>query len=457
MTMRTALASDFASWRRSARALLAVAAPPDEIQWSRSATVFGAPEEFADEVPVLHVPRRLVELLEKSACHADPSRWALMYRVLWRVVQGGEPNLLEDAADPDVIRLRAMAKAVDREVHRAHAFVRFQESRDGAGAAIYSAWFEPEHDVLRLAAPFFRDRFANMRWVIATPTGAARWDGRELAISDEPMSRPAGTGDDFEDLWRTYYSSVFNPARLNARALSHHVPKRYWRDMPEMQAIPELTRARPVLAPPVEDAPRWSQSIAVEPAALPELQRCRRCPLWEHATQAVGGVGPEAARIMLVGEQPGDEEDLKGEPFVGPAGKVLDRALAAAGIDRTGVYLTNAVKHFKWEPRGKRRLHKTPAQREVEACMAWLDAEIARVNPAVIVAMGATAAYALTGRKVAIGAQRGSFQPHPSGARLLVTYHPSAVLRAAERADEVFRALHEDLDRARVQAERKAE
>ena len=442
--MLSARASDFASWRRAARALLAAHTPPDEIQWGRGATVFGDPVEFAGEAAVSNVPRRLVDLLEKSACHADPARWALMYRVLWRVVHGGESRLLEDAADPDVVRLRTLAKAVDREVHRAHAFVRFQESRDAAGVALYSAWFEPEHDILRLAAPFFRDRFANMRWVIATPTGAARWDGRELAFSDEPMLRPVGTGDQYEGLWRTYYSSVFNPARLNTRALSHHVPARYWRDMPEMQALPELTRARPVMAPPVE-APKWSQAIAVQPAALDDLQRCRRCPLWEHATQAVAGAGPQAARIMLVGEQPGDEEDLRGAPFVGPAGKVLDRALAAAGIDRASVYLTNAVKHFKWEPRGKRRIHKTPAQREVEACMAWLDAEIARVKPEVIVALGATAAFALTGRKLAIAAQRGAFQPHASGARLLVTYHPSAILRAEERAEDLFHALRDDL------------
>ena len=442
--MRAALARDFDSWRRSARSLLAAATPPEEIQWGASSTLFGEPVTPAAEVAGAPVPRRLVELLEKAACHADPGRWAVMYRVLWRVVRGGEASLLDDPADADVARLRTLAKAVDREVHRAHAFVRFQESRDADGAPIYSAWFEPEHEIFRLAAPFFRDRFANMRWVIATPTGAARWDGRELAFSDEPMPRPAGTGDPQEGLWRTYYSSVFNPARLNERALSHHVPARYWRNMPEMQALPTLTRVAPVIAPAVQ-APRWSQSIAVEPAPLSDLERCRRCPLWENATQAVAGVGPQQARLMLVGEQPGDEEDLKGQPFVGPAGKVLDRALAAAGIDRASVYLTNAVKHFKWEPRGKRRLHKTPAQREIEACAAWLDAEIARVRPEIIVALGATAAFALTGRKAAIGSQRGMAQAHRSGARLVVTYHPSAVLRAENRAEEVFNALRDDL------------
>ena len=443
--MRAAHAGDFESWRRAARALLALATPPEEVQWG--AALFGDPLGPSNAAPSPPVPRRLVALLEKAACHADPGRWALMYRVLWRVVHGNEPALLEDAADPDVARLRTMVKAVDREVHRAHAFVRFQESRDGDGAPLYTAWFEPEHDVLRLAAPFFVDRFANMRWVIATPRGAARWDGRELAYSETPLPRPDEARDSKESLWRVYYSSVFNPARLNTDAMARHVPARYWRNLPEMRALPELARPRAVLEAPVQ-APKWSQGIAVQPAALSDLQCCRRCPLWEHATQAVAGVGPETARVMLVGEQPGDEEDLRGRPFVGPAGKVLDRALAEAGIDRAGVYLTNAVKHFKWEPRGKRRLHKTPAQREIEACLAWLDAEIDRVRPEAVVALGATAAFALTGRKASISAQRTAVHTHRSGARLFVTYHPSAVLRGEERAEAIFRALAEDLRRS---------
>jgi uracil-DNA glycosylase family protein len=155
---------------------------------------------------------------------------------------------------------------------------------------------------------------------------------------------------------------------------------------------------------------------------------------------------------MLVGEQPGDEEDLRGRPFVGPAGQVLDRALAQAGIAREAAYLTNAVKHFKWEPRGKRRLHKTPAQREVEACGAWLGAEIAGRSPRVIVALGATAAFALTGEKRAIATQRGQSLVHASGAALVVTYHPSAILRGEDRAEGLFAALVEDLARANALA-----
>jgi DNA polymerase len=140
-----------------------------------------------------------------------------------------------------------------------------------------------------------------------------------------------------------------------------------------------------------------------------EAKTCRDCPLWANATQTVFGAGDPHARVMLVGEQPGDEEDRKGLPFVGPAGRLLDRALEAAGVDREHLYVTNAVKHFKWEPRGKRRLHKTPAQREIDACHQWLEREIKNIKPQVIVALGSTAAKALIGRGFKVSVQRGQF------------------------------------------------
>jgi DNA polymerase len=182
------------------------------------------------------------------------------------------------------------------------------------------------------------------------------------------------------------------------------------------------------------------------------LDACRRCALWANATQGVAGRGPPRARIMLVGEQPGDEEDLAGEPFVGPAGRLLAKALAEAGIEPGRVYVTNAVKHFKWEPRGKRRIHKTPAQREVDACHVWLDDEIARVKPRVLVALGATALVALMERKMAIRDARGQPLAHASGARVLATFHPSAALRAPthEQREQTYRTLVHDLTAARA-------
>jgi DNA polymerase len=163
-----------------------------------------------------------------------------------------------------------------------------------------------------------------------------------------------------------------------------------------------------------------------------EARTCQDCPLWANATQTVFGAGDPHARVMLVGEQPGDEEDKKGLPFVGPAGRLLDRALEAAGVNRERIYVTNAVKHFKWQLRGKRRLHKTPAQREIDACHQWLEGEIKTVKPHVIVALGATAAKALLGAQFKVSIQRGQFVESPHAPYVFATFHPSALLRLKE-------------------------
>src|SRR5882762_1635604 len=178
-----------------------------------------------------------------------------------------------------------------------------------------------------------------------------------------------------------------------------------------------------------------------------EARRCRACPLWANATQTVFGAGNPHAQVMLVGEQPGDEEDKKGLPFVGPAGRLLDRALAAAGVEREQLYVTNAVKHFKWQLRGKRRLHKTPAQREIDACHQWLAQEIASVKPHVICCLGSTAAKAVISRDFKVSIQRGQFVDSPAAPHVFATLHPSALLRLRDEneKEEAFRHLVEDL------------
>jgi|SRR6187401_1232115 len=165
-----------------------------------------------------------------------------------------------------------------------------------------------------------------------------------------------------------------------------------------------------------------------------EAKSCTRCPLYKNATQTVFGEGPVGVRLMLVGEQPGDQEDLAGRPFVGPAGKMLDRALVEAGVDRTQVYVTNVVKHFKNEPRGKRRLHKKPNRYEVEVCKIWLDQELALVRPQLVLAMGVTAASALAGKAVTLSKLRGTVVTFADGRRGMVTIHPSSILRAPDEA-----------------------
>jgi uracil-DNA glycosylase len=195
-------------------------------------------------------------------------------------------------------------------------------------------------------------------------------------------------------------------------------------------------------------AARPSKPAAAELASLRrEAAGCRDCPLWANATQTVFGEGAPRAKLMIVGEQPGDAEDRQGHPFVGPAGRVLDEGLAAAGIDRRQVYVTNAVKHFKWEPRGKRRLHKTPAQREIEACHQWLEAELDTVRPKLVLALGATAAKALLGPAFRITQSRGKVQSREGLPDVVATFHPSWILRTRSRPEgpEIEAAFVADL------------
>ncbi len=391
-----------------------------------------------------------------------------MYRVLWRVAHSAG-RLLDDAADDDVMRLTRMARAVDRACHKMTAFVRFR-AIETADAVRYVAWFEPEHDVLARTAPFFVRRFATMDWTIATPAGTACWDGHALAFlpADPAIKRPSA--DAAEDLWRTYYASIFNPARLNVAMMRKEMPMHYWKNLPEAACIPALVAAAPQrVGEMVENclvrdvAPyRVSAGSLTVTDATPgdllipqglrkaELDHCRRCPSGATATQAVPGQGPRHARLMLVGEQPGDEEDLCGLPFVGPAGRLLDTVLARAGIDRSGVYLTNAVKHFGFEPRGKRRIHKTPAQREIVACRSWLEAEISAQSPRVIVAMGVTALKSLLQRPLTLQQARALHLVHASGAQVVATFHPAAVLRAPDEAtrQRMLDTMTSDLIRA---------
>lgn len=200
-----------------------------------------------------------------------------------------------------------------------------------------------------------------------------------------------------------------------------------------------------------EDGGETAAVLVPSSPTLPSLREaaagCRACPLWERGTQTVFGEGPARADVLLVGEQPGDMEDRAGRPFVGPAGKLLDRALEAAGIDRRRTYVTNVVKHFKWEPRGKRRIHQKPDAREIRACLPWLEAEIAVVRPEIVVCLGATAAQALLGSSFRVTRDRGRVVPSPLAPRTLATVHPASILRVpdeASRQAEVARFV-EDL------------
>ncbi|MCA2374975.1 UdgX family uracil-DNA binding protein [Agrobacterium genomosp. 3 str. CIP 111-78] len=448
---------DLSEWRDAARMALAANIPPEAIDWRLWDDEAGLLDFAGEPLPTpkvgeaqVSVPSAFVALAQAVICHSDKGRFALLYRLLWRLRQ--DRALLQFKSDPDVSQARLLEKSVRRDCHKMTAFVRFKElplPQGQGGRRRFVAWFEPDHFIVEREAPFFQRRFTDMDWLIATPKGSARWDGSVLQTSREAAAQP-DLKDETDDLWRTYYANIFNPARLKIKAMTAEMPKKYWKNLPEADLIPGLIlgaearvldmaakaasqpqpfhhRLQAVAAAARKEAPQELED------SLGSLRRqagqCTRCPLHCKATQTVFGEGPENADVMIVGEQPGDHEDLAGKPFLGPAGQLFDRTLGEIGVDRRRLYVTNAVKHFKYETRGKRRIHQRPDAGEVQQCRWWLNQEIALVQPKLIVAMGATALYALTGGKEKVTEVRSGPLPMQEGRTLFVTVHPSYLLR----------------------------
>lgn len=451
--------TDFKGWRDAARALVLNHVSPSDVNWS----VAGSSELFEptplpeiSSIQTFNVPAVFIERARIAILNRDPERFALLYRLLWRLRL--EPHLMSISTDADIARIGNLVKEIRRDEHKMHAFVRFREfGRDDDFRFV--AWFEPAHYIVELAAPFFERRFADMNWSILTPDLCAHWDGHKTIFTPGAIKSDAPTSDPLEATWLTYYASIFNPARLKIKAMRSEMPKKYWRNLPEASLINPLiakaarsTRAMIDSGPaeaklsrqhrnePMEAAKNLKQGSIAQLRA--EADHCRDCHLWKDATQTVFGEGPQDARIMLVGEQPGDKEDLAGKPFVGPAGQVLNRGLKDAGIDRDTVYVTNAVKHFKFVPRGKIRLHQKPITPEIKACRQWYERELASIRPALVVAMGATAAQSVFGKTTPIGKSRGQLIELNEHTQALVTVHPSYLLRLP---DEDAKAREYDL------------
>lgn len=451
-------APTFEAWREVVRPLLCSNTPPDTVDLSdtdagATASLFAAPEPtaVAGTTPI-HVPRSFIERAKIVACHSSPIRWNLLYRILFRLQT--DRNLMKLDVDDDIAEFRRLEHQVKRDLHKMHAFVRFRKTSDESGEH-YIAWYEPAHHVLALAAPFFAERFAIMNWAILTPEASVHWDPSEKQLTFGPgvPRERAPQMDDFEDLWRIYYASIFNPARTNLNAMRSEMPVRYWKNLPELQTLPKLLneadgRVQTMLArqPKVTAA-----SFLPQNRTLPVLQQaihaCEGCELYRCASQPVFGRGPATARLLLIGEQPGDEEDRSGEPFIGRAGRLLDTLLAEAEIDRTAAYVTNAVKHFKFTARGKRRLHENPRASEIFACRPWLLAELEAVRPELVVCLGATASKSLFGSSFGLMRERGELLSSPYADRVIATLHPSAILRAVdpERSAQMRSMLLADL------------
>ncbi len=472
ITVRLASVVDWAGFARAVRALRADGVAPEHVRWRVDGDDAGTPDLFesGDERragalsgdAAMSLPRSFVDAAREVFLHADPRRLPLIHRLAARIAD--DARAWADPLHEDRLQFERLLREVRREIHKMHAFVRFTSLEvpelavvgdDAAGDGVASpaavrhvAWFEPGHHVLEAAAPFFARRFATMRWAILTPRASVEWDGHALSFGPGARREDAPAADAGEALWLAYYRSIFNPARVKVAMMKKEMPVRFWKNLPEAAAVPELLahasrreqrmvddggvarlRRRGQLA--ATDAMPASTAVPMSLDSLArQAARCRDCPGADAATQTVFGEGEAGARVMLVGEQPGDHEDLRGKPFQGPAGRLLREAIAEFGWPVAALYLTNAVKHFHHELRGKRRIHKTPGQREAMACLHWLEAEIEAVRPQAIVALGATAVRSLLGNDVALTANEGLWLARPDGTPVLVCLHPAAILRA---------------------------
>ncbi len=500
---------DFADWRTHARIALQQGYTPEDIDLEDAtvpATLALAldADEASTGTPILqpHVPKAFLDAAEVVAAHRSPERWNLLYRILFRLQ--ANRDLLRFEIDTDIGRMRTMEAQVRRDLHKMHAFLRFRKvepdpideanpftphpaspaSDTPASAAAgetshkpehFIAWYQPDHRILPLAAPFFAERFASMQWTILTPDQSVAWAPltRQLHWFDGLPRDSASIpdSDELETLWRSYYSSIFNPARLNPSAMRSEMPVRYWKDLPEITVLPHLiTQAASRVGTMVQtqaDKPSAAPFVPHEhtlPVLSAAMIGCQGCDLYLHATQAVPGAGPSdlgpnhPASLMLVGEQPGDQEDRQGLPFVGPAGRILDQALADLQIDRAQIYVTNAVKHFKFVQRGKLRLHQNPRMAEISACRPWLLAEIDAVRPRVILCLGASASKSLLGGTFALMRDHGKVLSTPYADQVIATIHPSAVLRARDEPsrEQLYNFLRDDLLLAYTAAQKAA-
>jgi DNA polymerase len=462
---------DFDGWRDAARVLAEAEVSAEATVWQvegETPDLFGAAARKQQSAS-FPVPRGFVGLAKDVVCHSDKERFALLYALLLRIKSNR--HALDDEADPLVRRVQALAKEVRRDIHKMHAFVRFRELPTVDGSERFVAFFEPDHHIVRRTASFFVNRFTNMQWSILTPELSIHWDGATLTEGPGATRADAPAGDSLEEMWRTYYASIFNPARLKVGAMLKEMPKKYWRNMPETSLVQPLIAGarnrelemidRSMARQGLDNA--FAAERRVEPgsnlraaweALLAEARGCTRCELYKCGTQTVFGEGPLDAPIMFVGEQPGDQEDLAGRPFVGPAGQLFDAALENAGIDRSAVYVTNAVKHFKFVRRGKRRIHSKPDAGEIEACRWWIENERTLIKPPLTVALGATAARSLAGKTVTISRARETPLQLADGGECWITVHPSFLLRIPEedRRREERALFVRDLKRIKARA-----
>lgn len=405
--------TDWTGWRSATRAFVLAGVEPSDLTWTIGCD--GDPAPLAEGSFTLS--RALVSMTAQAFQAREAERFGLLYTLVWRAHHGDLD--LGDTDDLDLRVARRWALAVRADAHRMRTLIRFaQVTLDDQAHSV--GWYAPDHFVLEANARLLARRDPADRFTIVTPDGTAHRDQHGLRFT--AGLRQPGDDDTLLAWWDAHRDALLRDAHAGG-------------GLPEAEELDEVPRPldRPALGPVVLPE---TQTSATRQLAR-EARVCERCALFQQATQTVFGEGPRDARVLFIGEQPGDQEDIIGRPFVGPAGQLLDEALEEVGIDRRRIMISNAVKHFKFTPRGRRRIHQSPSPQEIDICRFWLDAERAAVNPTFIVLLGGSAGRAVLGRPVTVTRERGRPFSLPDGGTAFLTVHPSYLLR---QPDESSRA-----------------
>jgi probable DNA metabolism protein len=418
--------TDWTGWRRAARAYVLAGVEPAELTW----TVGGAKDSLPAANGGFTLSRALVTLTAHAFQAREAERFGLLYALIWRAHHG----LLDltSAEDLDLRIARLWALSVRADAHRMRTLIRFL--RIPHQPPHFLGWYEPDHFVLEANARLLARRDPARRFTIVTPDGTAHRDDTGLRFG--PGLRNPTDDETLLAWWEAHQETILAAADDGG-------------GLPEAEEPDEAPR--PLDLPAIGPVVLGQTQTSAAGDLLRASQACERCELFRPATQTVFGEGPAGARVMFIGEQPGDQEDTIGRAFVGPAGQLLDQALEEAGIDRRRIYITNAVKHFKFTPRGRRRIHQSPSPQEIDICRFWLDAERAAVNPTLIVLLGGSAGRAVLNRPVAVTRERGRPFTLADGGTAFLTVHPSYLLRQPDEASRAreYAAFVRDLRNVR--------
>lgn len=385
--------STFESWRNHARNLLEEKVHYNEVVWQSDRT--GSLFDFIDTTPLpqasrIKIPRDFIQDAEFVAAFRDESTWPLLYKLAYRIVYE-EKNLMHISLDDDVLDFHRRMKLVSRDLHKVRAFVRFKEIKEN-DKSIYMAWHRPDHRVLKFSAAFFTNRFNGMNWIIFTEDESMSWIDNQLSFGPGISQQEAQAFDQTEELWKTYYGSIFNPGRLKVKMMKKELPVRHWKTLPETEIIDQLIADAPKRLEEFYESQRPSaiQWIPKE-ATLLELEaalpNCKACGLCDNNAIPVLGMGLANADIVFVLEQPGQEDELK-------------KSLMENGILEENLYFTSSVKAAK---------KKRPTSFEIGACRPWLKAQLELIKPRILVCVGASAAQSVVGKKILIHEMNGKF------------------------------------------------